>query len=186
MAIGTFVEWLKSKQIKEINFNEAREAAYFFESFDSHYNISEIKKVQDFTFYGFVVNDTPYRIFIEDMPKYNMIHIGFEKYDFNKNRWRIQGIDSELKNGEVQKIFGTIIYVVKDLYKESSYNNILMWTEETKKFRVYLRLASQISNKLIPGSSVSHNEKTITITKEVHPNVDISDIENKTKYKPKK
>ena len=28
--------------------------------------------------------------------------------------------------------------------------------------------------------------KTITITKEVHPNVDISDIENKTKYKPKK
>lgn len=27
---------------------------------------------------------------------------------------------------------------------------------------------------------------SITITKEVHPNVDISDIENKTKYKPKK
>ena len=182
----TFIEWLKSKQIKEINFNEAREAAYFFESFDSHYDISETKKVQDFTFYGFVVNDNPYRIFIEDMPKYNMIHIGFEKYDFNKNRWRIQGIDSELKNGEVQKIFGTVIYVIKDLYKGPSYNNILMWTDETKKFRVYLRLASQISNKLIPGSSVSHNEKTITITKEVHPNVDISDIENKTKYKPKK
>ena len=58
-----------------------------------------------------------------------------------------------------------------------------MWTEETKKFRVYLRLASQISNKLIPGSSVSHNEKSITITKEVHPNVDISNIENKTQTK---
>ena len=39
MVIGTFKEWLKSKQIKEINFNEAREAAYFFESFDSHYDI---------------------------------------------------------------------------------------------------------------------------------------------------
>ena len=99
------------------------------------------------------------------MSKYDMIHIGFEKYDFNKNRWRIQGIDDELKNGEVQKIFGTIIYVVRDLYNGPVYNNILMWTEETKKFRVYLRLASQISNKLIPGSSVSHNEKTITITK---------------------
>lgn len=165
---------------------EAKESAYFFESFDSHYDITEVKKVDDFIFYGFSVNGNPYRIFIEDMPKYDMIHIGFEKYDFNKNRWRIQGIDDELKNGEVQKIFGTIIYVVRDLYKGPSYNNILMWTEETKKFRVYLRLASQISNKLIPGSSVSHNEKSITITKEVHPNVDISDIENKTKYKPKK
>ena len=185
MSIGTFREWLKEKETKEIDFKEAREAAYFFESFDSHYDITETKKVQDFTFYGFLVNDNPYRIFIEDMPKYDMIHIGFEKYDYNKNRWRIQGIDGELKNGEVQKIFGTIIYVVCDLYK-SHYNNILMWTEETKKFRVYLRLASQISNKLIPGSSVSHNEKSITITKEVHPNVDISDIENKTKYKPKK
>ena len=186
MSIGTFREWLKRKEIKEIDLNEARQSAYFFESFDSHYDITETKKVQDFIFYGFTVNDNPYRIFIEDMPKYSMIHIGFEKYDFNKNRWRIQGIDDELKNGEVQKIFGTIIYVVKDLYKGPSYNNILMWTEETKKFRVYLRLASQISNKLIPGSSVSHNEKSITITKEVHPNVDISDIENKTKYKPKK
>lgn len=165
---------------------EARESAYFFESFDSHYDITETKKVQDFTFYGFSVNNVSYRIFIEDMRDYEMIHIGFEKYDFNKNRWRIQGIDDELKNGEVQKIFGTIIYVVKDLYRGPEYNNILMWTEETKKFRVYLRLASQISNKLIPGSSVSHNEKSITITKEVHPNVDISDIENKTKYKPKK
>ena len=182
----TFIEWLKSKQTKEINFNEARESAYFFESFDSHYDIFEIKKAQDFTFYGFVVNDNPYRIFIEDMPKYNMIHLGFEKYDFDKNRWRIQGVDSELKNGEVQKIFGTIIYVVKELYNGPTYNNILIWTDESKKFRVYLRLASQISNKLIPGSSVSHNDKTITITKEVHPDVDISDIENKTKYKPKK
>lgn len=98
----------------------------FFESFDTHYNITEVKKVQDFIFYGFTVNNNLYRIFIEYIPKYDMIHIGFEKYDFNKNRWIIQGVDDELKNGEVQKIFGTIIYVVMDLYKGSPYNNILM------------------------------------------------------------
>ncbi len=182
----TFREWLKQKEVKEIDLNEAREAAYFFESFDGHYDITETKKIQEFTFYGFSVNNNPYRIFIEDMPKYDMIHIGFEKFDYKTGKWRIKGIDDELKNGEVQKIFGTIIYVVKDLYNDSGYNNILMGSDETKKFRVYLRLASQISNKLIPGSSVSHNEKSITITKEVHPTVDISDIENKTKYKPKK
>ena len=72
------------------------------------------------------------------------------------------------------------------LYDGLEYNNILMGTDETKKFRVYLRLASQISNKLIPGSAVSHDEKSIIITKEVEPEIDISDIENKTKYKPKK
>ena len=37
------------------------------------------------------------------MPKYSMIHIGFEKYDFNKNRWRIQGIDGELKKWRSSK-----------------------------------------------------------------------------------
>lgn len=182
----TFREWLKEKETKEINLNEARESVYFFESFDSHYEITEIKKVQDFTFYGFDVKDNPYRIFIEDMPKYKMIHIGFEKYDFNTRKWRIKGVDDELKNGEVQKIFGTIIYVVKELYHGPEYNNILMGSDETKKFRVYLRLASQISNKLIQGSAVSHDEKSIIITKEVKPEIDLSDIENKTKYKPKK
>lgn len=77
-------------KIKEINFNEAREAAYFFESFNSHYDITEIKKVDEFIFYGFVVNDTPYRIFIEYMPKYNMVHIGFKNMILTK-------IDGEYK-----------------------------------------------------------------------------------------
>ncbi len=180
----TFIEWLKSKQIKEINFNEVSEAAYFFESFDSHYNITETKNTQDFTFYGFVVNDNPYRIFIEDMSKYNMVHIGFEKYDFNKNRWRIQGIDSELKNGEVQRIFGTIIYVVKDLYKQD-FECIKVKTDENKKFRVYLRLMQQISNKLLPNSTISHNDKEIHIYKLPRENV-IKLKEIDFKYKPKK
>jgi hypothetical protein len=179
-----FREWLKLKEIKKINLGDALEAAYFFESFNTHYDIAEIKKVDVFTFYGFSVNNNPYRIFIEDMPKYDMIHIGFEKYDFNERRWRIEGIDNELKNGEVQKIFGTIIYVVKDLYKGVSYNNILFGSDETKKFRVYLRLVSQISKKLIPDSVVSHTERSITITKEIKPGLNLSEI--KTKYKPKK
>ena len=42
--IQTFREWLKQKEIKEIDLNEAREAAYFFESFDTHYDITEVKK----------------------------------------------------------------------------------------------------------------------------------------------
>ena len=55
----TFKEWLKQKEIKEtkeINLNEVREAAYFFESFNSHYDITEVKKVNEFIFYGFSVN----------------------------------------------------------------------------------------------------------------------------------
>lgn len=181
----SFREWFKEtrEESKEADLKEALKSAYFFESFDSYFDISEIKKVDVFTFYKFLVNNIPYRIFIEDMPKYDMIHIGFEKYDFDKARWRIKGIDWELKNGEVQRVFGTVIHVVSNLYK-GKYNNILIGTDETKKFRVYLRLASQISNKLIPGSAVSHDEKSITITKLVKPNVDITNII--TKYKPKK
>ena len=38
--LQTFREWLREKEPKEIDFKEAREAAYFFESFDSHYDIT--------------------------------------------------------------------------------------------------------------------------------------------------
>ncbi len=104
-----FSDWLKLKETKKIDLGEALEAAYFFESFDTHYDITEIKKVDVFTFYGYSVNTNSYRIFIEDMPKYDMIHIGFEKYDFNERRWRIEGIDNELKNGEVQPVMTMVI-----------------------------------------------------------------------------
>lgn len=181
--MGIFTDWFREKDTKVLDLNDALESAYFFESFDSHYEITEIKKVDVFTFYGFSVNNTPYRIFIEDMQEHDMIHIGFEKYDFDERRWRIEGIDNELKNGEVQKIFGTMIHVVKYLYK-GNYNNILFGSDETKKFRVYLRLVSQISKKLLPDSIVSHNERSITITKEIKPGLDLSNII--TKYKPKK
>lgn len=107
-----------------------------------------------------------------------MIHIGFEKYDDESWNWRIRGIDDELKNGEVQKLFGTIIYIVRDLYKQQ-YNNILFGSDEKKKFRVYLRLVSQISDKLIPNSSVSHDEKSIIIHKDVKQKINLSKIETK-------
>lgn len=162
---------------------EAKESAYFFESFDSHYDIQKIYYNGEFLFYDFLIRDMKYRVFIEYMRDYDMIHVGFEKYDDESWNWRIRGIDDELKNGEVQKLFGTIIYVVRDLYKQQ-YNNILFGSDEKKKFRVYLRLVSQISDKLIPNSSVSHDERSIIIHKDVKPKINLSKIV--TKYKPKK
>jgi hypothetical protein len=181
--IQTFREWLKEKETKEIDFKEASESVGLFESFNTHYDIQKIYYNGDFLFYEFLIRDMKYRVFIEYMGDYDMIHIGFEKYNEESWNWRIKGIDDELKNGEIQKLFGTIIYVVKELYKKQ-YNNILFGSDEDKKFRVYLRLVSQISNELIPNSSVSHDERKIIIHKNVKSKINLSKIV--TKYKPKK
>ena len=178
----TFKEWFKQKECESIDLKESLESEYFFESFDTHYDIKEIKKVDVFTFYVFNVNDDLYRIFIEDMPKYDTIYIGFDKYNYRDSEWRIKGIDNELKNGEVQKIFGTIIYVVKDLYK-GNYNNILFSSKENKKFRIYLRIATQISEKLIPDSYISHDDKEKIFIHKKDSKTKIKDI--KTKHKGK-
>ena len=55
---------------------------------------------------------------------------------------------------------------------------------ENKKFRVYLRLMQQISNKLLPNSTISHNDKEIHIYKLPRENV-IKLKEIDFKYKPK-
>ena len=179
-----FSDWLREKNKYKMNEEVIKilESEYFFESFDTHYDIAEIKKVDVFTFYVFNVNDDLYRIFIEDISTHDTIYIGFDKYDYEDSEWRIKGIDNELKNGEVQKIFGTIIYVVKDLYK-GNYNNILFSSKENKKFRLYLRIATQISEKLIPGSYISHDDKEKIFIHKKDSKIKIKDI--KTKHKGK-
>ena len=183
----TFKEWLnQSKLEKKITkyTNDSNKDFCFFESFDSHYDITKIyeNKSVNIIFYEFIINKNKYRIFIENINK--NIHIGFEKQNpVIEMEWYIEGIDDDLKNGEIQKLFGTIIYVVRDLYKQE-FNCIKVKTDENKKFRVYLRLMQQISNKLLPNSTISHNDKEIHIYKLPRENV-IKLKEINFKYKPK-
>lgn len=179
--MGRFKEFMKKLESKK--FKEMTESQYFFESFDAHYDISKIYYTKEFLFYEFSIREFKYRIFIEDMSDDDMIHIGFEKYDEDTWKWKIRGIDNELKNGEIRKLFGTIIYVVGDLYKKN-YSNILFGSSEDKKFRIYLRLVDQISTKLLPNSHVSHNDKAIIIHKNSKSTINLSSIT--TKYKPNK
>lgn len=179
-----FKEWLRENHNITPELRRQLEEVYFFESFDTYYEIEQIKTNGDFMFYGFHIRDNQYRIFIETMEEYDMIHIGFEKYDVLNYEWKIQGIDNELKNGEIQKLFETIIYVVRDLYK-NKYNNILVYTNEDKKFRVYLRLIQQISKKLLPNGEVSHDDKRIFI-RNINIKLTNIPIDIKTKYKPQK
>lgn len=179
-----FKEWLRENHNITPELRRQLEEVYFFESFDTYYEIEQIKTNGDFMFYGFHIRDNQYRIFIETMEEYDMIHIGFEKYDVLNYEWKIQGIDNELKNGEIQKLFETIIYVVRDLYK-NKYNNILVYTNEDKKFRVYLRLIQQISKKLLPNCEVSHDDKRIFI-RNINIKLTNIPIDIKTKYKPQK
>lgn len=184
----TFREWLREKENQKELKIQAEENArlwHIFESFDSHYEINKIYRNEsvNITFYNFSIREFNYRIFIEQ--REDKIHIGFEKEDdFIMNTWYIDGIDDELKNGEIQKLFGTIIYVVKDLYHQK-FNHIKIKTNEDKKFRVYLRLVQQISKKLLPDSRISHNDKEIYIITNKEKET-ANNLDSIFKYKPKK
>ena len=185
MVMQTFREWLREANTltTDEKVQDIKESFNVYESFDSHYDINKIYKneVVNITFYEFSINKRKYRIFIELFD--NNIHIGFEKEDdFFMNKWYIEGIDNELQNGEIQKLFGTIIYVIKDLYKQK-YNNIQIQTNEDKKFRTYLRIIQQISKKLLPDSVISHNDKFIFITSKESKKIDFINL---FKYKSNK
>ena len=185
MKEQTFREWLSESNILTTNkkVKDMKESFNIYESFDSHYDINKIYRNEavNITFYEFNINKRKYRIFIELFE--NNIHIGFEKEDdFFMNKWYIEGIDNELQNGEIQKLFGTVIYVIKDLYKQK-YNNIQIQTNEDKKFRTYLRIIQQISKKLLPDSVISHNDKFIFITNKESKKIDFINL---FKYKSNK
>lgn len=172
--------------VNSINIQKMKDTFNIYESFDSHYEITKIYRndTVNVIFYEFDIRTNKYRIFIE-LYKDN-IHVGFEKEDdFFKNMWYIEGIDDDLKNGEIQKLFGTVIYVIKDLYKEK-YNNIQIQTNEAKKFRVYLRIVQQMSKTLLSNSIISHNDKFIFITASNNKGLHVLDIIKSFKYKPKK
>ena len=183
-----FREWLREANTLTQNkfVQDIKDSFNIYESFDSHYEINKIYKNEavNITFYEFYINKRKYRIFIELFN--SNIHIGFEKEDdFFMNKWYIEGVDNELQNGEIQKLFGTVIYVVKDLYKQE-YNNIQVQTNEDKKFRTYLRIIQQISKKLLPNSIISHNDKFIFITNKESKKIDFMNLFKYKSYKKEK
>lgn len=177
----TFREWMKDTKRE----TEDLSKYCFFESFDSHYDIiSTHKNNSGVTFYEFKVSGNKiYRIFIEQIK--DIIHLGFVRQEiFITKDWIFDGIFNDLKNGEIQKLFGTIIYVIKNLYKEE-YNAIKIKTNEDKKFRLYLRLIKQISSKILPNSEISHDNKNIHIYKLPKEN-ETKIQKTEFKYNPKK
>lgn len=183
----TFREWLRENDnnSKSQIFKDIKETLYIFESFDSHYEIDKIYlDERNRTCYDFKVNKLQYRIFIQHLLD-DKIHIGFEKRDsFFSNKWDILGFEKKINNGEIQKLFGTVIYVVRDLYK-NNYNYICIYSEEPKKFNIYLKISQQIHNKLLPESTISYDTNTIVIIKKDAESINISDIEKKYLKKKK-
>ncbi len=144
----TFREWLKENENKSIN--------------------QDIKSIKQHLC-----------IFESFNTYYDIEKIGFEKRDnFFSNRWKITGFEKELKNGEIQKLFSTVIYVINKLYKEN-FSYIFIYSEEVKKFDLYLRIIKQIHEKLLPGSIIQYEINTILISKKDATSLDVQEIETK-------
>lgn len=187
--IQTFREWLKENENKPINqdIKSIKQHLCIFESFNSYYDIEKIYFDDKNRYcYNFKVNDLYYRVYINRFLG-DKIEIGFEKRDkFFSNRWKVIGFDKELKNGEIQKLFGTVIYVINKLYKEN-FSYIFIYSEEVKKFNLYLRIVKQIHEKLLPGSIIQYEVNTILISKNDAESLDVQEIEtNYIKRKLKK
>lgn len=183
--MGLFRDWLKENENNSQNkeFKDIKEKLYLFESFDTYCEIEKIYLDERGRFcYNFRIKDYIFRVFIQELFG-NMIHIGFDKRDkFFSNKWSTSGIENILLPGEIQRLFGTIIYVVTNLYKKP-FSHIAITASEAKKFNLYLRIIQQISNKLLPESTVSFEDDLILITKNGTKSYGAEDIKPKIKKK---
>lgn len=181
----TLREWLRenenNSQSKE--FKDIKEKLYVFESFDTHCEIEKMyRDERQRLCSNFRINNYIFRVFIQELFG-NMIHIGFEKRDrFFSNKWSTTGIENILLPGEIQRLFGTVIYVVNKLYT-SDFIYITITASELKKFNLYLRIIQQISNKLLPDSIVSFEDDIILITKKGAKSFGAEDIKAEIKKK---
>lgn len=131
---------------------------YIFNNFDAHFKIKNISSIEHSNtyFYDFYVKKEQYRIVVENNDL--KIKVQILKYN-NSCIWEIQGIDKNLSYKETQKIFGTILYIIKTNYNNVIYAKFKTIDHTQFNFRSYINCLRSMSNLIFNNPIVSHNDK---------------------------
>jgi hypothetical protein len=100
-------------------------------------------------------------------------------------QWDTDDIINDLKNGEVQKLFGTILHVLTT-YNENKFKHLFISPPDKKKFKVYLRIITKMSNPIIKGATISTIDDVICLTAPGEKYLDLTAEQKKFKYRLKK
>lgn len=140
---------------KELSFRKYLNEQFIIESLDtSHKIIKTVKGNPDL--YYFKINENEFRVFIEkDIDNELNLHIGFEYNDPSKG-YVMNNIYDILTATNVLGIFGTVYNILKT-YK---FNAVMFCSNESKKFRTYIRLMQRLVKEL-NIKNVSHNDVCI-------------------------
>ena len=111
-----------------------------YESFDSKYNIINIEKIDNITFYYIDVNSKHYKIFIEDAD--NDLHLGFERNI--DGVWIIDDLTNDLTNKEVLGLMGTMKYILFDIIK-LKFNSLSVFTNDSRKNQMYFNIFRKLN-----------------------------------------
>ena len=145
---------------------ESMNNSFVIEAFDTSYKINKKEKINAggniTTLYYIDINSKKYRVFveeskdeIEDKPNINL-HIGFEYYDEVTKDFTIKGLHTVLGTKEVLGLFGTVLKILKTI----AFDNIMVCSGESKKFRLYLRMVERLA-KEFNIKNVTHNDECI-------------------------
>lgn len=144
---------------------------FIIESFDSSLDIVKVQKGNP-DFYYVEIDKNQFRIFIEKADR--DLCVGFEYFDPKKG-FVTSNVYDILDTKEILSLFGTILKILKT-YKV---NSVMFCSDESKKFRVYLKLMTKLDKEL-NFKYTSHDDKCIYgFNSEYRPKI-------KFKYKEKK
>lgn len=151
----TFREWLRENEYinytKELNFLEETN-----DSLDSFAKIEKIEYETGFKFYYFNIGEKKFRVILEVVE--DETGINFEQ--LLNGRYTTAGLSKNLSAKESMLLFGTVFYIINTY---SITNHYSIFTDNIKKFRVYMRIltgkgAKNIRYKEIYGGKVIHIE----------------------------
>lgn len=182
MLIGTFREWLRDSENNYKTFLSSLTELENLqnESLDSHSEIEKIESENGFKFYYFNIEDKKFRVILEVVD--NETGINFEQ--FLNGKYTASGISKNLSAKEVMLLFGTLFYIIK---KYSITLHYSVFTDDRKKFRVYMRIlmgkgAKNIRYNFIYNGKVVHIEFETSDT-ESWITKKIKDFKYKTNFK---
>lgn len=112
---------------------EVKELENANESLDSHSKITKTEYEKGFKFYYFDINDKKFRVILEDVD--DETGINFEQ--LINDDYTTSGVSNNLSAKESMMLFGTVLYIIKNY---SITKHFSIFTDNIKKFRVYLRI----------------------------------------------